>query len=65
MCPQEFGNNEESKGIGQETLPAKDIKPSDKAEDKSFSFKLVNPFDQSIEDQVEDSSSIRVNDILL
>ena len=36
-------NNEESKGIFQEAIPAKELKPGD--QEKSFSFKLANPFE--------------------
>jgi hypothetical protein len=52
-------NNEESKGIFQEAIPAKEVKPGD--QEKSFSFKLANPFEHSYDGQHEES--LEVNEI--
>jgi hypothetical protein len=52
-------NNEESKGIGQEAIPAKEVKPDD--HENSFTFKLANPFEHSYDDHRHES--VEVNEI--
>jgi hypothetical protein len=52
-------NNEESKGIGQEAIPAKEVKPDD--HENSFTFKLANPFEHSYDDHRDES--VEVNEI--